>query len=205
VAENQFDTIYHEHFSYFSFVAVERVFAAHGLALFDVEELPTHGGSLRVYAQRADSGAQPRSPAVDALAARERALGIESAAWYEAFGERVRETKRKLLDFLIREKRAGRPIVGYGAPAKGNTRRVYCGVRSDFLDYTVDRSPHKQGRYLPGSRIPILAPERIFETRPDYVLILPWNLRAEIAEQMAGIRAWGGRFVVAVPEVEVLP
>jgi SAM-dependent methyltransferase len=205
VAENQFDTIYHEHFSYFSFVAVERVFAAHGLALFDVEELPTHGGSLRVYAQRADSGAQPRSPAVDALLARERAHGIESLAWYEAFGERVRETKRRLLDFLIREKRAGRTIVGYGAPAKGNTLLVYCGVRTDFLDYTVDRSPHKQGRYLPGSRIPILAPERIFETRPDYVLILPWNLKAEIAGQMAGIRAWGGRFVVAVPEVEVLP
>jgi len=205
VAENQFDTIYHEHFSYFSFVAVERVFAAHGLALFDVEELPTHGGSLRVYAQRADGGTQPRAAAVEALLARERASGVETAAWYEAFGERVRETKRKLLDFLIREKRAGRTIVGYGAPAKGNTLLVYCGVRADFLDYTVDRSPHKQGRYLPGSRIPIHAPERIFETRPDYVWILPWNLRAEIAEQMAGIREWGGRFVVAVPEVQVLP
>ena len=204
VAENQFDTIYHEHFSYFSLVAVERVFAAHGLALFDVEELPTHGGSLRIYAQRAATGTRPRTNAVDALAARERAAGLETAAYYDAFGARVRETKRKLLDFLIRERRAGRTIVGYGAPAKGNTLLVYCGVRADFLDYTVDRSPHKQGRYLPGSRIPILAPERIFETRPDYVLILPWNLRQEIAGQMAGIRDWGGRFVVAVPELEVL-
>ncbi len=205
VEGHQFDTIYHEHFSYFSFVAVERVFAAHGLALFDVEELPTHGGSLRVFAQRADSGRQPRAAAVDALARRERERGVESAAYYQAFAERVRETKRKLLEFLIREKRAGRSIVAYGAPAKGNTLLVYCGIRADFLDFTVDRSPHKQGRFLPGTRLPIHAPERIFEHRPDYVLILPWNLREEISAQMAGIREWGGRFVVAIPEVEVLP
>lgn len=205
VAANQFDTIYHEHFSYFSFVAVERVFAAHGLALFDVEELATHGGSLRVYAQRAATGIHPRTPAVDALLARERGQGVETAAYYDAFAERVRETKRKLLEFLVREKRAGRSIVGYGAPAKGNTLLVYCGVRTDFLDYTVDRSPHKQGRFLPGTRIPIQAPERIFETRPDYVLILPWNLKEEIAAQMSGIREWGGCFVVAVPEVAILP
>jgi SAM-dependent methyltransferase len=203
VEGNQFDTIYHEHFSYLSLVAVERVFAAHGLECVDVEELPTHGGSLRVYARHAGGPGEAPSPRVAELVARERRGGVETPAWYEAFGERVRETKRRLLEFLIRERRAGRSIVGYGAPAKGNTLLVYCGIRRDFLDYTVDRSPHKQGRYLPGSRIPILAPERIFETRPDYVWILPWNLRDEIAGQMAGVRDWGGRFLVAIPEVEV--
>ncbi|HLF57598.1 MAG TPA: class I SAM-dependent methyltransferase [Thermoanaerobaculia bacterium] len=207
VAENQFDTIYHEHFSYLSLVAVERVFSAHGLELFDVEELPTHGGSLRVFAQRRGEGAQPRqqvTPRVAELLARERALGVETASYYESFAERVRETKRKLLAFLIEAKGAGKSIVGYGAPAKGNTLLNYCGVRQDFLDYTVDRSPHKQGQFLPGTRIPIHAPERIFETRPDYVLVLPWNLKEEIAAQMSGISEWGGRFVVAIPEVTVL-
>jgi len=203
VEQTQFDTIYHEHFSYFSLVAVERVFAAAGLTLFDVEELPTHGGSLRIFARHTESDRFPVSPRVGELAARERALGVESAAWYEGFAERVRETKRGLLDFLIRERRAGRTVAGYGAPAKGNTLLNYCGIRTDLLDYTVDRSPHKQGHFLPGTRIPIHAPERIFETKPDYLLILPWNLRREIATQMAGIREWGGRFVVAIPEVEV--
>ena len=204
---NQFDTIYHEHYSYFSFVAVERVFAAHGLELFDVEELATHGGSLRIFARhRAASGevSGPRTPRVADLLARERAAGVESLAYYAGYSERVRETKRALLDFLIREKRAGKTIVGYGAPAKGNTLLNYCGVRGDFLDYTVDRSPHKQGLFLPGTRIPIRAPEAIFETRPDFVLILPWNLSAEIATQMAAIRDWGGRFLVAIPGVELL-
>jgi SAM-dependent methyltransferase len=205
VEGNQFDTIYHEHYSYLSLVTVERVFAAHGLELFDVEELPTHGGSLRVFARRRDGKARERAAAVDALLARERAAGVETLAWYEAFAERVRETKRKLLTFLIEARRAGKRVAGYGAPAKGNTLLVYCGVRGDFLDFTVDRSPHKQGRYLPGSRIPIHAPEAIFEEKPDYVLILPWNLRDEISAQMSGIRDWGGRFVVAIPEVEVLP
>ncbi|KAB2966702.1 MAG: class I SAM-dependent methyltransferase [Thermoanaerobaculia bacterium] len=204
VAENQFDTIYHEHFSYFSLVAVERVVAARGLELFDVEELPTHGGSLRIYLQRRGAG-RPVSPAVAELAARERALGVETSGYYESFAEQVRETKRGLLEFLIRARREGKRVVGYGAPAKGNTLLNYCGVRTDFLDFTVDRSPHKQGRYLPGTRIPILAPEAIFEAKPDYVLILPWNLRDEIAGQMAAVRAWGGRFVVAIPRVEVLP
>ncbi len=204
---NQFDTIYHEHFSYFSLVAVERVFAAHGLEIFDVEELPTHGGSLRIFARHeAAPGKAPgeRSPKVARLLARERAAGVETLAYYGGYSETVRETKRALLDFLIREKRAGKRIVGYGAPAKGNTLLNYCGVRADFLDYTVDRSPHKQGLYLPGTRIPIRAPEAIFETRPDYVLILPWNLRDEIAGQMAGIRDWGGRFLVAIPSVRLL-
>jgi len=203
VEGNQFDTIYHEHFSYLSLVTVERVLAAHGLQLFDVEELATHGGSLRVFAQHAATGVQPPTARVAELAARERAAGVETLDWYESFAERVRETKRRLLEFLVAERRAGKRIAGYGAPAKGNTLLVYCGVRTDFLDYTVDRSPHKQGRFLPGSRIPIHAPERIFETRPDYLLVLPWNLRAEIAAQMAGIAAWGGRFVVAIPELEV--
>ncbi len=207
IAGNQFDTIYHEHYSYFSFVAVERVFAAHGLELFDVEELPTHGGSLRIYARhRASTGDAPGplTPPVAALLARERALGVETLSYYAGFSERVRETKRALLEFLIREKRAGKRIVGYGAPAKGNTLLNYCGVRGDFLDYTVDRSPHKQGLFLPGTRIPIRAPEAIFETRPDYVLILPWNLRVEIAAQMSAIRDWGGQFLVAIPGVELL-
>jgi len=204
---NQFDTIYHEHYSYFSFVAVERVFAAHGLELFDVEELATHGGSLRIFARHAGAAGAvsgPRTPRVDALLAWERGLGVETLAYYAGFSERVRETKRALLEFLIRAKRAGKSIVGYGAPAKGNTLLNYCGVRGDFLDYTVDRSPHKQDLFLPGTRIPIRAPEAIFETRPDYVLILPWNLRAEIAGQMAAIRDWGGRFLVAIPGVELL-
>ena len=203
--ENQFDTIYHEHFSYFSFVTVERVFAAHGLTLFDVEELPTHGGSLRIFARHASDGTKPIGERVTALRAREKALGYEDLAIYAAFGERVKETKRKLLTFLIDAKRAGKHIIGYGAPGKGNTLLNYCGVRTDFLDYTVDRSPHKQGRFLPGTRIPILHPDRIAQTKPDYVLLLPWNLKDEITDQMSHIRSWGGRFVVPIPAVTVLP
>jgi SAM-dependent methyltransferase len=203
--ENQFDTIYHEHFSYFSFVTVERVFAAHGFTLFDVEELSTHGGSLRIYARHADDLSKPVGERVTELRAREKALGYEDLAIYAGFGGRVKETKRKLLTFLIEAKRAGKHIVGYGAPGKGNTLLNYCGVRTDFLDYTVDRSPHKQGRFLPGTRVPILHPDRIAETRPDYVLILPWNLKDEITQQMAHIRSWGGRFVVPIPETTVLP
>lgn len=201
VAENQFDTIYHEHFSYFSLLSVEQVFASAGLAVVDVEELPTHGGSLRVFVRHravAEPGERVRE-----LRAREEAAGMRDPAYYAAFEARVRATKRGLLRFLVAAKEEGRQIVGYGAPAKGNTLLNYCGIGRDFLDYTVDRSPHKQGRMLPGTRIPIRAPEEIFATRPDYVLILPWNLREEIASQMAGIRAWGGRFVVAIPEVEV--
>lgn len=203
--ENQFDTIYHEHFSYFSFVTVERVFALHGLTLFDVEELFTHGGSLRIYARHAEDLARPVGERVAALRSLEKALGYENLAIYASFSERVKETKRKLLAFLIDAKRAGKHIVGYGAPGKGNTLLNYCGVRTDFLDYTVDRSPHKQGRFLPGTRVPILHPDRIAETKPDYVLILPWNLKEEITQQMAHIRSWGGRFVVPIPEVTVLP
>ncbi|MBA2245988.1 MAG: class I SAM-dependent methyltransferase [Gemmatimonadetes bacterium] len=202
--ENQFDTIYHEHFSYFSFTTAETLFAAHGLVLFDVEELPTHGGSLRIYARHREDGSQGVRPAVAALKRREQECGITRLESYARFSERVKATKRRLLDFLIRAKEEGRRVVGYGAAAKGNTLLNYCGVGLDFLDYVVDRSPHKQGLFLPGTHIPIHAPERIEQTQPDYVLILPWNLAEEIMEQMAGIREWGGRFVVPIPEVEVL-
>ncbi len=203
IAENQFDTIYHEHFSYFSFLAVDRVFTAHGLTIFDIEEIPTHGGSLRIFARRQGDDSHPITERVAELAERERSLGLEGTDYYLAFGEQIRETKRKLLDFLINAKREGKVIAGYGAPAKGNTLLNYCGVRGDFLDYTVDLSPHKQGLYLPGTRIPIHGPDHIRETKPDYLLILPWNLRDEIMEQMADVREWGCRFVVAIPEVTV--
>jgi len=202
VNQNQFDTIYHEHFSYFSFTTVEKVFAAHGLTLFDVDELPTHGGSLRIYGRHA-AGKHPVHPRVAELKAREEAWGVRSLARYQAFDAQVRETKRAILSFLIEAKRAGKTVVGYGAPGKGNTLLNYCGIGTDFIDYTVDRSPHKQNTYTPGARLPIHAPERIRETKPDYVFILPWNLKDEIMQQMAYIRDWGGKFVVPIPEVKV--
>jgi SAM-dependent methyltransferase len=204
VAENQFDTIYHEHFCYFSLVAAERVFARHGLVVFDVEELSTHGGSLRYFARHAGDTTKPVLPRVAALRDRERALGVESLAYYHDFTAKVEETKRQLLTFLIDARRAGARVVGYGAPGKGNTLLNYCGIRTDLLEYTVDRSPHKQGMYLPGTHIPIHAPERIGQDKPDYVLILPWNLRDEIVDSMAFVRDWGGRFVVPIPETTVL-
>ena len=205
MAQNQFDTIYHEHFSYLSLGAVERIFAHHGLRLFDVEELSTHGGSLRIYACHAEDAAKPDTGEVRRIRAGERAFGLDALDGYGGFERRVRATKNKLLRFLIEAREAGKTIIGYGAPGKGNTLLNYCGIRSDYLDYTVDRSPHKQGKYLPGTHIPILPPERIRETRPDYVLILPWNLEKEITQSMAYIREWGGRFVVPIPEVKVLP
>jgi SAM-dependent methyltransferase len=202
--EDQFDTIYHEHYSYFSFTTVRKVFAAHGLTLFDVEELLTHGGSLRIYARHENDDSKPVGERVGDLLSREDAAGFSLLATYQTFDERVRRVKRGLLRFLIQAREEGKAVAGYGAPAKGNTLLNYCGIRSDFVDYTVDRSPHKQGRFLPGTRIPIHGPDRLRETRPDYVLILPWNLKEEIMEQMADIRSWGGRFVVAIPEVRVL-
>ena len=204
LGEHQFDTIYHEHFSYFSFTTVRRVFAAHGLTLFDVEELPTHGGSLRIYGRHEEEDERSVDERVGALLAREEVAGLLDPATYAAFGERVHETKRKLLRFLLDARDAGQRVAGYGAPAKGNTLLNYCGVRTDLLDYTVDLSPHKQGRFLPGTRIPIHAPDRLRADRPDYVLILPWNLKEEIVGQMTDVRDWGGKFVVAIPEVEVL-
>ena len=202
--ENQFDTIYHEHFSYFSFYTVEKVFARHGLKLFDVEQLPTHGGSLRIFGTHAEDATMKRSDRVQRLREEEIAFGIAELKTYLGFSEQVKRTKRKLLEFLVNAKASGKTIVGYGAPAKGNTLLNYCGIRSDFLDYTVDRSPHKQGKFLPGTHVPVHAPEKIRETRPDYVLILPWNIKDEIMEQIAEIRSWGGRFVVPIPEVRVL-
>ncbi|GAB2778953.1 SAM-dependent methyltransferase [Hymenobacter luteus] len=200
---NQFDTIYHEHFSYLSFYTVERIFAHHGLVLFDVEELPTHGGSLRIFARHAANLRRPVTERVTALRHRELEAGITDLAYYSDFEEKAKATKRKLLEFLIEAQRAGKTVVGYGAPGKGNTLLNYCGIRTDFLEYTVDVSPHKQGNFLPGTRIPICHPDRIRQTQPDYVLILPWNLREEIMEQMQDIRSWGGRFVVPIPEVQV--
>ena len=200
---NQFDTIYHEHFSYFSLVTVEKVFAEFGLVIFDVEELPTHGGSLRIYARHDSDDGKPVREAVDRLRESEIKAGYTDVAIYRHYAEQVKETKRKLLTFLIRAKNEGKSVAGYGAPAKGNTLLNYCGIRHDFVDYTVDLSPHKQGLFLPGTHIPIYSPDKITETRPDYVLILPWNLKGEVMEQMAHIREWGGRFVVPIPELQV--
>jgi SAM-dependent methyltransferase len=201
--QNQFDTIYHEHFSYFSFLTVEKIFAAHGLVLFDVEELPTHGGSLRIFARHAEDSTKPVGPRVTELRAREESAGYARLDTYSRFAEQVKETKRKLLEFLINAKRNGKKIAAYGAAAKGNTLLNYCAIRTDFLDYTVDRSPYKQGRFLPGTRIPVYSPDQIRRTQPDYLLILPWNLKDEIIQQNAYIRDWGGQFVVPIPEVTV--
>jgi hypothetical protein len=204
IEEAQFDTIYHEHFSYFSFLTAEHIFAAHGLTVFDVESLPTHGGSLRIYACHADSTREP-SQAVLRMRAAERAAGLDSLSVYEGFGARIAQIKRNFVRFLIDAKDAGKSIVGYGAAAKGNTLLVTAGIGPDLIDYVVDANPHKQGLYLPGSHIPIFAPERLAESEPDYVVILPWNLKEEIVAAIGHVRQWGGRFVVAVPELTVLP
>ena len=201
--ENQFDTIYHEHFSYFSFIAVEQVFASHGMKMFDVDELPTHGGSLRIYACHADDGSKSVEKRVGDLIKIEKDAGFTTLGFYSSFSEKVKQTKRSILDFMIREKGRGKSFVGYGAPAKGNTLLNYCGIRTDFIDYTVDRSPYKQDHFLPGVHIPIYRPDKIKETRPDYLVILPWNIKDEIMEQMSHIREWGGQFVVLIPEVRV--
>jgi SAM-dependent methyltransferase len=205
MAENQYDTIYHEHFSYFSFITVEKVFAAHGMTLFDVDEIPTHGGSIRIYARHAGDNSKPVGERVTDLRRQEFDGGLDRMETYSTFGEKVKESKRSLLEFLIRVRREGKKIAGYGAPGKGNTLLNYCGIRTDFVDYTVDRNPYKQGKFLPGTHIPIFPPERIFDTKPDYVLILPWNFKQEIVRQMARIREWGGQFVVPIPTVEILP
>jgi ubiquinone/menaquinone biosynthesis C-methylase UbiE len=204
MAENQFDTIYHEHFSYFSFLSAENLFRRQGLVLFDVEEIPTHGGSLRIYARHADDASRSITERAQRLRQREVDAGLFRLETYAGFGERVKETKRKLLEFLIAAKRAGKRVAGYGAPGKGNTLLNYCGVGTDFIDFTVDRSPYKQGKFLPGTHIPIFPPDKLREARPDYVLILPWNVKDEIVQQMADVRSWGGQFVVPIPEVRVL-
>ncbi len=204
VAENQFDTIYHEHFSYFSFTTVCRIFAAHGLTLFDVEELPSHGGSLRIFARHDGDESKPVSAAVTELIEREARDGVGRMEFYRAFEERVKATKRKLLRFLIDARESGKRVVGYGAPGKGNTLLNYCGIREDLLDYTVDRNPRKHGMFLPGTHIPVHDPEVIRETRPDYILILPWNLRREIARQLEYVKEWGCQLVVPIPEVTIV-
>jgi SAM-dependent methyltransferase len=200
---NQFDTIYHEHCSYFSFCTAEEIFRRHELSIFDVEELSTHGGSLRLYVCRNEDSRAPHSR-VSQLKQRELAGGIRNLDTYSCFGERVRETKLALLEFLIGVKKAGKSIVAYGAPAKGNTLLNYCGIGRDFVDYTVDVSPHKQNLFLPGTHIPIYHPDMIRRTPPDYVLILPWNLRDEILDQLAHVRQWGGRFIIPIPKAEVV-
>jgi C-methyltransferase C-terminal domain/Putative zinc binding domain/Methyltransferase domain len=202
--ENQYDTIYHEHFSYFSLITAEKIFAAHDLVIFDVEELPTHGGSIRIYARHADDRSKPVTSAVISLRERELALGLDCSETYASFSEQVKASKRALLELLLQLRREQKQIVGYGAPGKGNTLLNYCGIRTDFVEYTVDRNPYKQGRFLPGTHIPIYAPSRIRETRPEYILILPWNLRTEIVEQLGYVREWGAKFIVPVPEAKVL-
>ena len=201
--ENQFDTIYHEHFSYFSFVTAARIMSAHGLRIFDLEEIPTHGGSLRLYCCHDEDESKPTTARAKELQKREEAAGFTNLDYYRNFAEQVKETKRKILKFLITAKEEGKSVAGYGAPGKGNTLLNYCGIRTDFLDYTVDRNPYKHGKYLPGTRIPIYSPEKIAETKPDYVFILPWNFKDEIMKQCAYIREWGGKFVVPIPEVRV--
>ena len=201
---SQFDTIYHEHFSYFSFCTAENVFTKHGLTVFDVEELPTHGGSLRLFACHGEGDTRRPHYRVSELRDREITAGICKMETYSCFGEKVRETKRALLEFLISVKREGKTVVGYGAPAKGNTLLNYCGIGTDFLDYTVDISPHKQNHFLPGTHIPIHHPDMIRHTRPDYILILAWNLRDEVVGQLADIRQWGGRCVIPIPSPEVI-
>jgi SAM-dependent methyltransferase len=203
IRQNQFDTIYHEHFSYLSLLASERFCETNGLRIFDVEKLPTHGGSLRIHACKAGARHR-RTEAVEEVLAEERGAGLDGDAVYAAFSEQARETKRALLELLIGLKRQGKSIVGYGAPAKGNTLLNYCGIGRDFLDYTVDRAPQKQGMFLPGTRLEIHAPDKIMETRPDFVLILPWNIRDEVMQQMAAVRDWGGRFIVPIPRAEII-
>jgi SAM-dependent methyltransferase len=200
IEDEQFDTIYHEHFSYFSLLAVEQVFIRHGLVLVDVEELPTHGGSLRIFVSHEGTA----GPNLEAVRSRERAVGLDRLETYTSFGTRVRKAKRQILAFFVEAKNSGNTIVGYGAPAKGNTLLNYCGIGRDFIDYTVDLSPHKQGSFLPGTHIPILSPDEIARTRPDLVFLLAWNLRDEIIEQMSFVREWGGRFVVRSPELQVV-
>jgi hypothetical protein len=201
--ENQFDTIYHEHFSYFSLFSVEKIFAAHGLALFDVEELPTHGGSLRIYARHASDESKPVGERIYDLRLCEAQVGIDRLETYACFAEQVKQTKRELLRFLIAAKAGGKTIAGYGAPGKGNTLLNYCGIRTDFIDFTVDRNPYKQGKFLPGTHIPIYHPEEIARLRPDYVFILPWNFKEEIMTQLSFIRSWGGKFIVPIPQVKI--
>jgi hypothetical protein len=205
IDQNQFDTIYHEHFSYFSLLTAERALDAHGLSIFDVERLPTHGGSLRIYAQHRESGRQEPTAAVETIRACERAAGLDRVESYRGFGARAEAVKKQLLTLLQEARARGARVAGYGAPGKGNTLLNYCGIGPDLLPFTVDRNPYKQGKYTPGTHVPIRHPDAIAEARPDYLLVLPWNLKDEIIEQMAGIRSWGGAFIVPIPQVAIVP
>ena len=204
IKQNQFDTIYHEHFSYFSLLTLQKILSFHRLIIVDVEEIPTHGGSLRIYVKHQENHDKNSvSPRVDILLQKEKKFGLENLSVYEKFSEKVKLVKHRLNDFLISVNKSGKKVVCYGAPAKGNTLLNYCGIDTNLVEYTVDRSPHKQGLFMPGSHIPIKSPEKIRETKPDYLLILPWNLKDEIIDQMSYIRTWGGKFVVPIPKVKV--
>lgn len=203
MAKNQFDTIYHEHFSYFSFQTAKKIFSKHGLNIFDVSEIPTHGGSLRLYGAHKNNKTYRLTKNVGALIRKEIVFGLNRKETYARFSLNVKKTKQSFLTFLIKARKEGKSIVGYGAPAKGNTFLNYCGVRTDFIDYTVDSSVYKQNHFLPGVRIPIFSPEKINQTQPDYVIILPWNIKNEIIEQLHRVRQWGGKFVTAIPKVTI--
>ena len=202
INENQFDTVYHEHYSYLSLVAVTRIFEKHGLLIFDVEELNTHGGSLRIYAKHFEDSTKEVSANVTAIINKEIEFGLEDLNTYKAFSQKVQSIKRNILSFLIKCKGEGKQIVGYGAPAKGNTLLNYCGIGTDFLDYTVDKSPHKQGLFLPGSHIPIYPLDKIIETKPDYIVILPWNIKEEVIQDMEKIKEWNGKFIILIPNIK---
>jgi len=204
IEQNQFDTIYHEHFSYFSFFTVKLIFEKHGLELFDVERLSTHGGSLRIYGKHKDDASKNISTNVTALLHEEKAKGIQTAKYYDGFQNKADRLKYDLIDFLIKQKKAGKKVAAYGAAAKGNTLLNYCGVKKDLIEFVVDASPHKQDKFLPGSHIPVVKEDEIIRSKPDYVLILPWNIKDEITEQLNYIQKWGGMFVVAVPEIKVI-
>ena len=204
IRENQFDTIYHEHFSYFSFLTVVKVFESHGLDIFDVEEISTHGGSLRIYAKHSENKSIPISDSIQGLIAREIESGLNKVDTYFSFAERVKNIKAGILDFLFTARRDRKTVVGYGAPAKGNTLLNYCGIKPDLINYTVDLNPYKQNKFLPGSRIPIFSPDKIRDTKPDFVFILPWNIKDEIIEQIDYVKEWGGKFVVPIPKIQVM-
>ncbi|MGI0073220.1 MAG: methyltransferase domain-containing protein [Nitrosotalea sp.] len=203
IQKNEFDTIYHEHFSYFSLLTLQKIFSSHGLIIFDVEELPIHGGSLRIYAKHSENKSLQVNQSVNDIIKKETRFGLENLKTYEIFQKQANTVKLNIWNFFINAKHSDKKIVGYGAPAKGNTLLNFCGIGRDLIDYTVDINPHKQGLYLPGTHIPIMPPEKIRETKPDYVIILAWNLKEEIMSQMKYIREWGGKFVVLIPEVKI--
>jgi hypothetical protein len=200
---NEFDTIYHEHFSYFSLGTALRILESHGLSVFDVEELQSHGGSLRVFASKKEATGREQMPSVERVLSAERSAGLDSLAGYVGFPKRVRDTRLSFMDFILAAAREEKTVAGYGAPGKSATLLNYCGIGPDLIEYVVDRNPHKQGRYLPGTHIPIYHPDRLRETCPDYVVILPWNLRDEVIDQLAYVREWGGRLVVPIPQTEI--